>query len=387
MKRSGSATLGGCRVTMIVTNDVWHDTRVRQEATSLVRAGAHVTVVGVGHEGRGLERLAFDLVLVDPWAGSEAALWPLRVATNLLREWRQGYRLAREVRRALPTVVHCHDLDTLGVGFAVARGRLPVVYDSHEIYLAQYGAMPWWRRKALARQERRLAARASLVITVNEAVADELVGRYSIRRPLIVYNGSSECRAAQPVESPLRVFCQGSYTEERGLPQLIEAMVGLRGRAVLTLQGYGPLERTLRRQVSELGLQDSIQFIDPCRPEDVIDWAARFDVGIVATRPTCLNSQLSSPNKLFAYLGGALAIATPDIPVVRAIVESYRCGIVFDAMEPESIAGAIARLAASPSDVMRMKRNSSHACDEYRWDRQSDVLIRAYADICQSART
>jgi len=85
-----------------------------------------------------------------------------------------------------------------------------------------------WRYPLLARIERQECPRADIVITVNEAIAEELARRYRVE-PLVIFNGPDRCAGASPAGVPLRVLFQGSYSEGRALPELIEAMAQLRG--------------------------------------------------------------------------------------------------------------------------------------------------------------
>lgn len=372
--------LEGLNVCMLVTNDVSRDTRVRREARALMDAGAAVTIVGVGDHSANPGGL--DIRLVSSAVASNARMRLLRVAANVLSAWRFERRMLRAAKTVAADVYHCHDLDTLGAGYHAARGRrAALVYDSHELCLEDAGVADDWRYPLLVRVERRICPVANLVITVNDAIAGELARRYGISRPLVLFNGPDRCAVATPSQRPLRVFFQGSFSEGRGLPEIIEAMASLRGFVHLTLQGYGALESWLHNRVSELGLRDSVSVVPACAPEDTARDAAGYDVGVVGSTIEVLSVHLASPNKLFSYLGGGLALAVPDLPVMRGIVEEYHCGMVIDQMTPTAIAEALRWLADHPEDVARMKQGAVRACAEFSWENQAAKLVNAYAQM------
>jgi len=365
-------------VCVLVTNDVSRDTRVRREARALMDAGARVTIMGIGTPN-GQVNGDLETRLLEPMCSSTHPVRIVRVAFNVWRTLRFERALRAAAADVHADVYHCNDLDTLGAGArAASHFGAKLVYDSHELFLEGEGTVAHWQRPFWARTERKWCPRADLVITVNDAIADELAKRYGIRKPIVVFNGPDECAHASTVTLPLRVFFQGSYTSGRALPEVIEAIRQTEDVANLTLQGYGPLETSLRARVAESGLDDAVTFVPACPPEETARAAAGYDVGIVGSTMVQQNSQLASPNKLFSYLGGGLALLVPDLPVMRSIVEEYQCGVIVPEMTPDAIAGAIRWLADHPHDVERMKQGSARACAEYAWSHQADKLVDAY---------
>lgn len=381
-----SWNLSGIRICMLVTNDVSRDTRVRREARALMDAGASVIIIGVG--GQGTSDGDLDIRLVSPPAASTASARLVRVAVNIVRTWRFDRRMMRAALMAGADVYHSHDLDTLWAGYhAARRHRAALVYDSHELYLEDAGMAGHWRRPLLARLERRLAPRAHLVITVNDAIADELARRYGIAVPTVVMNGPDRCASAQPVHTPLRVLFQGSYSPGRGVEELVTSMRTTGSIARLTLQGFGVLEGELRRLVRELALEDVVTFTEPCGPDDTASEAARHDVGVVGFTDNALNSRLASPNKFFAYLGGALAVIVPDVPVMSEIVKTNGCGIVVSETSASRIAEAVKWMAEHPAELYRMKQSAARVCAGCGWAQQSENLVSAYGAMLERSHT
>lgn len=369
--------LDGVKVCMLVTNDVSRDTRVRREARALMDAGARVTIVGVGDRDTTTE--GYDIRLLKPPRSSTYPLRFVRIAVNVWRTFRFERTMSAAAAKLHADIYHCNDLDTLGAGArAATRVGGKLVYDSHELFLEHESVQRQWQLPLWARAESKWCSRADLVLTVNDLIAEDLAAHYQVPRPLVILNGPIACSDPSPVMSPLRVFFQGSYTHGRVLPELIEAMDRVHDVVHLTLQGYGPLEDDLRAAVSDRGLETSVTFVPPCGPEDTARSAEGYDVGVVGAEGSCESYRLQSPNKLFSYLGGGLALLVPDLPVMRGIVEEHDCGMIIDEMTPEALADALRLLAEHPEDVARMKAGAARACTEFLWSHQADKLVGAY---------
>jgi len=371
--------LAGLRVCMLVTNSLEMDSRVIREATTSAAAGADTTVICVRQDvSPGLASLPFDIVAVTPLSSSTSRLWLLRVVANLGREYMFFRRLGSVARRVNADVYWANDLDTLWPALrAATKRRSGIVYDAHELFTDQV-AIPGWRRRVFDAIEKRFINRADVVVTVNDDLAGYLAKKFDLPLPEVVFNGPEDCRpnSAHP-SVPLRVICQGSMSRERGFEALVDAMGNLRGVATLALQGYGELEPALRERVETLGLGDVVSFVPPCAATEVVAHASGYDIGLVATDPTCLNTRLSSPVKLFTYMGAGLAMAAASTPVVAQIVREFDCGILFDGMRPDLISDALRWLADHPDEVVRFKRNSAAACERYAWARQAPLVVEA----------
>ena len=239
------------RVAMYLFGDPTHDGRVLREAGSLAAAGHEVTLLARVHADRRGSLAAIPgvrIVDVPPPAGAWFAAnairrpwrlgrwvfmsWlglrrpaPARIAraagATLLAPWvaigtvwhrlRPGGEAAgdglldyvlywrasilawcRAAAAAAPPadVHHAHDLSALPAAVSAARRGGVVVYDSHEIFLesGRHARRAGTVRRVIAGWERRLAAQAVAVVTVNAGVAGELERRLRPRRLVVVHN-------------------------------------------------------------------------------------------------------------------------------------------------------------------------------------------------------
>lgn len=376
-----SSPLEGVRICMLVTNDVSRDARVQKEAMSAAAAGADVVVVGVGLAEQHWQPDGYELRLVAPMRASHHPLRLVRIAQNLWRERAFERRMMSAARDAAADIVHCNDLQTLRAGIAAARATgARVVYDAHELS-TEAGTLRNWQLRLLRRRERRLAPRADAVITVNRPIAEWLQEHCALNAPpTVVMNGSTKCleASAVPEEGPVRLLFQGNFFRDRNIEAAIGCMPALRGRAVLTLQGWGEAEDELRRLVDELEVGDCVRFVSPCGPLEVVEHAREHDIGLILHKPISLNHRYSSPNKLFDYLGAGLAIIAPALPVFEEVVTGHGCGMLFSHDGEPSLQSVLDAAVNDRSMLEKMKRQSSVACRGYCWETQARRLIDVY---------
>jgi glycosyltransferase involved in cell wall biosynthesis len=325
-----------------------------------------------------------------------------------LLSWRFGmFGWARDAGRAAPVadVYHGHDLPGLAAAVAAANrlGGL-VVYDSHEIFLESgtYADLPRWVNRLIARQERRLAGRATALVTVNPAIGAELQRRLPVRQLVIVHNCPPvwtppdpprdllRTAASIPSDAPVLLY-HGVFTNHRGLEQLAEASLepGLE-RAHVVYLGYGGSRHVVDRLAADPRFGGRLHVLDAVEPTVLLDWVAGADVGVIPGQPSTLNHWLSSPNKLFEALAAGVPVAIMDFPYVHELVledPAGPLGTVCDPAEPASIARAIREIIEQPEEARRALRARclQAAHERWNWETESARLVELYARLAEVA--
>jgi glycosyltransferase involved in cell wall biosynthesis len=179
----------------------------------------------------------------------------------------------------------------------------------------------------------------------------------------------------------VRLLFQGYFEADRNLEALIGAMEHLRGRATLTLQGWGGIEADLRRLADSLDLDGHVFFVPACGPSEVVKSARKYDVGIVCHRGSTLNHDIAAPNKLMDYIGAGLAVAGSNLPGIRSVIEPEGCGVLIDPASAESIAVDLGAMLSDPEGLARMKAASVRACRRLSWDVQVRKLVGLYLGL------
>ena len=291
----------------------------------------------------------------------------------------------------VPAVLyHANDLDTLPAGVILSRWkRVPLLYDAHELFSAQFAGSSRQFRGILFWLEHWLIRSAHKVVTVNDSIAETLSQWHRVPLPTVVMNcpfaveavraepsGFGEARAGKA-----RVIFQGVYLRDRGLEELILSAAWY-DSAELYLRGYGDLEPSLRALVRERGLEGRVHFLPPAHPARLVESLAGFDVGVVSYRPTTMDHRLCLPNKVFEYLQAGLALAVSALPELARLVEETRAGALFDPDRPDDIARAINALTCDAGRLQALKARARAAGARFTWEAQGEPqLLACYREL------
>jgi glycosyltransferase involved in cell wall biosynthesis len=410
------------RVCMFLHNAFTHDTRVLKEARTLAEAGYAVRVLAVQdaespsfeqRDGFTVVRIASDPAptrllrrvlslcghdsqigrvaapLDRPAPSLPAMLARMALRLHLLLEHLRYLRLATADARANAADIYvAHDLETLPAAVRAARsGGARVVYDSHELS-ADRAADGRGGRIAWRAIERRLIGRADAVITVSESIADELVRRYGVPRPVVVRNlpsGPSQGGGPSPLREQLRidrdarvVLYLGGLQRGRGLEALVRGAALLDG-VVLVLMGPGHpgYVSALQDVARRAGADERTVFAGPVSAGEVVPWARGADVGVAPIQNVSLSYYLSLPNKLFDYIAAGLPVVASDFPEIRRVVGERGLGALCRPDDPADIARAIGWVLNDPARRQSLRDAARAAAVGLTWEREAEKLLAA----------
>ena len=405
------------RVAMALFGDLTYDSRVRKEARSLANAGYRVTIVCLASEGgSGDLPEDVDVLVVDPMtramsrglsnpffapiggrltAAVQRAGWLVGYVRSLRAWGRQAVEAAGQV-----DAWHAHDLTGLAAIVPFLQRQIPVVYDSHELFLETGTArrLPYVARRLLRRYERSLVARALAVVTVNDEIARILSRRYRPRRIEVVHNCPERWQAPDDAPALIRraanipegrsiVLYHGGLTTDRGIETLMDAMLDPNlADADLVLMGYGSLRDELLRRSRSGPWETRVHVLDPVPPSELLEWVASADVGVMPNPGATWNDRLSSPNKLFECIAAGTPVVAGDYATMRRIVlddPAGPLGAVCDPLSPAAIAGAITAIVTSTSAERESLRARCRraAADRWNWETEASRLLSIYAEI------
>ena len=173
------------------------------------------------------------------------------------------FQMARWMRSQQVQIVHSYN------AFANSWGNLAALMARIPLFISEEQGTVWWIRPPMAWLDRWAHHRARQVIANSHASAAALHLRYGVPKQKIrvVYNAVpplpetdiKAARASLGIGTGLVVGSVGRLDTPKDFATLVDAAaIVLKGRrdVCFVLVGGGPLERSLREQVYELGLQD-----------------------------------------------------------------------------------------------------------------------------------
>lgn len=388
-------SLAGVNICLVFEYSLSHYTRLLTEIRALQAEGATIQLL-TSHPTPEDAPPAIQQTIapLDNWVAGSRIRWrPARIAHNLTRNSLHRAiggacpgryerlrvsaleKLARQVD--LFWVIDYPSLNT--VVNAAEKTGARVLYETVDL-VPEYQ----YRSRRELRGERRVIGRVDGFITACDSYADYYMERYGdsilSRRPVVRDNMPPTLVARyKPSKSPLRLLFLGSLMFDRPVRELIEAMARTTGSITLTLQGKNYLGQEPLARIAELGLQDRVSVLDPCPPEEIVETAAAYDVGIVALRGENENERRASTLKLFTYIAAGLAILGSDLPGIARVVKDHSNGLLVKGQRPAEWAMAIERLASmSPSAVDDMKQRSLDAARHYAWETQRPAFLAEF---------
>ena len=322
-----------------------------------------------------------------------AAAWRLTAIALTVR----SQRLA--TRSAAPPADLVHAMAYMGIPIGLDLGRrddVPVVYDARDIYVnaRNIARLPGPARRLFGRVERRWAAAASRVMTVNRPYAEVMQQRFGPPLPAIVMNCSY--RREPPAARPRRfhdalalsptarvVLYHGGLAPHRGIEELIAALPQLAGNVHLCLLGYGPLEASLVDEARRDVHRGRLHILAAVPPTELLDWVASADIVAMPIQPSTLNHRLTTPNKLFEAMAVGVPVVASDLPGMAPIIAETGCGVVCDPTDPGAVADAIRSIfGLSAADRKAMTRRAlGAAAGPYSWEAQVEVLLAEYGRL------
>ncbi|QFU15072.1 glycosyltransferase [Microvirga thermotolerans] len=379
------------RIAVVDFHSLANDSRVLRTAEALHRAGHQVLLVGYGPAPAGVSyRVALLPDLPSPFAIRAGILLRqapanlLPASAHLLYWLHEGRRAARRILRGFrPEAVHANDWTTLPLALdAKARFGARIVYDSHEMAIAEYEHSLKWRLAALAhvrRIEGRGIRAADAVITVSPGIAEALAEAYpGLPRPAVIRNVPDAPLAPfRPVGERIGVLFHGLMRSNRGLEAILDSLPRWRDEFRLTLRGpAAPAYRAaLEARAAALGVAHRVRFEPAVAPHEVVPRAAEADIGLCILPDSSRHNRFALPNKLFEYLAAGLAVVTSPLPDMAEIVTRHGCGALA-ADDAEAIARTVNGFDRPALD--RMKRQALVAAEALSWNREREVLTALY---------
>jgi glycosyltransferase involved in cell wall biosynthesis len=398
------------KVLMLTPDAQMIDRRIIQEARTLVRAGHHVILLA-GFECAHAESFEIDGIAVHRFRYD----WDDERLKRLRRYLVKHPRVTRFVNRAFlflarrffpvapfdrfiieqglrfrADVVHVHDLPALQAGAVLAATwGVPLVYDAHELYYAQEVLAPRIRR-AYFQKEKRYIRRAQAIITVNEFIAGLMQERYNLGPIHVLYNCADASPSFDPERerdrSPLRtqlpgtgpvLLYQGWLSEERNIGTLIEALVHVPPPARLAVIGYGDCLEALRQLAQQRGVADRVHFLGKVPSDDMLNYTAGADLGLIPYLPIDDNHRYCSPNKFFEFVQACVPILAHDLPFFRQMAKRHGVVACTDYTSAESLGRAITALLQSGASA-QMRRRCFEARKVLNWSVEGEKLLTLY---------
>jgi len=302
-------------------------------------------------------------------------------------------------------LVIAHDwLSAMG-GIAIKRELgLPFVFHVHS---TEKGRTMGNGSEVVSNVELRAAQTADMVVTVSNAMKEELIGLgFSAEKIQVVYNGvdpqkySPEEVSDQKVrevrqryglkDNDVMVLFLGRLVWVKGVDKLIAAMPHVLQKipnAKLVIVGLGDMREYLERMVQSLKLQDTVKFRFEFIPEE--ERIAHYAACDVAVFPSVYEPfgivALEAMSMQKPVVVGASGVSGMREVVVSSGQEQN--GFHVNPNDPTDIAWGIVSAVQDPQRKLQLGQNGrKKVLQEFSWDQIAKKTIQVYTELIESQK-
>ncbi len=362
------------KIIISVTNDLVSDQRVDKVAISLTSAGYEVLLVG--------RKLKNSLILQN--RKYKTIRFNLLFNYGFLFYANYNLRLFFFLLFNKLDILLSNDLDTLPANFLVSKLRNKhLVYDSHELFTEVPELVNRKKvQKFWLKIERYILPKLENTYTVCESIANYYNDKYQTNFKVIrniplcpeIENNYSNNNQEKII------IYQGAVNIGRGLEEIIKAMPFI-NNVKLQIIGDGDILDNLKKLVSEMRLENKVEFLGKIPFQKLAEYTQKADLGISLEQKIGLNYYYSLPNKLFDYIIANIPVIVSDLPETRKIVKKYIIGEIINDFNSKALANKINNLLNDIELYNKYKANTKFAAKELCWQNEEKVLLDVFSKL------
>ena len=361
------------RIYLAVTNDLITDNRVHKAASTLLKSGAIVTLIG--------RIKSANTPAIDRPYNTKRFKLIFKQGPCFYIEYNIRLFLFLLFRRF--DIIVANDLDTLlGSYLASKLKSKKLVYDSHE-YFTEVPELVnrKFPKKVWKYLEKKILPKIKYAYTVSESIAKTYFKLYGVEMQVVrnvpYLNKISQEKEIQKSNSKTILY-QGSLNVGRGLEQMIDAMEFI-DNAKFIIIGDGDITNQLKERIQSKKLENKIELRGRIPFEDLINETSKADLGIALEENLGLNYYYALPNKLFDYIQAGVPVLVSPFPEMQKIVNEYDIGTVYDHKTPQALADKINEIFDLENRYQKWKDNTVKAAKELCWENEEKILINIYS--------
>jgi len=281
-------------------------------------------------------------------------------------------------------LVVAHEIRLVPLAIEIAKGA-PIILDAHEYSPKNFDDSWAWRffiKKYYTKLCEDYLPKVKKVITVSQGIVEAYQENFGTDTVLIT-NASEYVSHLTPTgvdKNKIRIIHHGIAGPSRKLELLVQMMNHLDNNKyelnlMLVSSTYSQFYVNKLKKMSR-GL--NINFLEPVKRSQLIDFSNQFDVGVHFVPPTNFNLKYGLGNKFFEFIQSRLAVVIgPDIEMSR-YVKKYDLGMIAEDWTPKSLAKSI---SGTNVEKLTFYKNQSH---KFAKELSSDFNDKVFKEIIKS---
>jgi PEP-CTERM/exosortase A-associated glycosyltransferase len=309
-------------------------------------------------------------------------------------------RLREVCTTAAPDIIHAHSpvLDAIPALRVGRRRGIPVVYEIRAFWedaAVDHGTYSEtsWKYHVTRSLETHICRRANHVVVICDGLRQDLIARgipadkISIVRNGISLEDFNECPPDDSFVKEWRlagrrvVAFMGSFYKYEGLDLLVSAfkmVLDELKNCVLLLAGGGETEESLKRQVKQLGLEDSVLMPGRIAHERIPCVYALAEI-LVYPRYSMRLTNLVTPLKPLEAMAMGKAVVASDVGGHMELIRNRETGLLFRAGDVGELAACIKGLLKDPKTRESLaEKGRDWVRRERPWEKTTAVYDEIY---------
>src|SRR5262249_45972535 len=129
----------------------------------------------------------------------------------------------------------------------------------------------------------------------------------------------------------------------------------------------------------ELGVAERVRLLPTAAPDEMVDLAAAYDLGLSLETEATESRRLCLTNKIFTYVLAGVPVMMSDTPAQRALAPDLGdAAALVSLADPPAMAQALDRLAGSPDRLDQAKAKAAElGRQRYNWQVEKRALPAA----------
>ncbi|HUS86921.1 MAG TPA: glycosyltransferase family 4 protein [Bacteroidales bacterium] len=389
------------KILMVLESIFTGDTRVENEALSLISDGHDVSIICYSETKRTYTETHRNISLfrigISPFI-KKSSIGALRFPIYF-KFW------TKEIKRILSLydfhAIHIHDLPLIKIGYDIANEyNLKLVLDLHENFPALLNisehtktflgrllcSIPQWEE-----YEIEYVNKVDNIIVVIEEARERLISLGADTNKIKVVSNYLKTETFKKVKKKpfnndrITFIYLGGVTYHRGLQFVIEATKKLKNysdRFNILIIGDGRFVPTLKIMVRKYELHN-VEFTGWLAESDSFEKLGEGDIAIIPHIKSA-HTDNTIPHKLFFYMYYGFPVISSDCMPIKRIIEESNAGLTFPSGNSEMLASLMEKFILSPQ-LINDYSSSTHAVEKkYNWEIESVKLKGIYKDLNQT---
>ena len=389
---------GLMKILMVVESVFTGDTRVENEAISLISEGHEVCILCYSTTHKSSVEFYKNIKLYR--IGISKFIKKSSVAALSFPFYFNFWK--NHIKKILDSenynIIHVHDLPLISICYDIAkRSNLNLVLDLHENYPALMAISEHTRtisgrllcsiRKWKA-YEKKYIGKVNNIIVVIEEAKERLIklgadaGNIKIVSNYLKIENYSQFRKKSRKDHKIVFVYLGGVTYHRGLQYVMEAahiLHDLSDRFDIKIIGDGRYSDNLRMMIKKYGLKN-IFFTGWLSEYEAFENLADGDVALIPHIKSD-HTDNTIPHKLFFYMHYGFPVISSDCNPIKRILEESGSGITFPSGDAESLAHIMKKFITDPSVIERYKTSGDLVKTKYNWKNEAEKLLSLYQEL------